>query len=93
MMDQETKNAVSRRLSSAAGHIKGVERMVIEDAYCIDVIQQIQAVRAALNKVSSIVLDSHLNSCVVTAIQSEDPGERERVMTEITSVFEVSSKT
>jgi len=93
MMHKDTKSDVSRRLASAAGHIKGIERMVNEDAYCIDVIQQIQAVRAAMNKVSSIVLDSHLNSCVITAIQSDDPGERERVMTEITSVFEVSSKT
>ena len=92
-MNQETKRDVNLRLASAAGHIKGIERMVNEDAYCIDVIQQIQAVRAALNKVSSIVLDSHLNSCVITAIKSDDPNERERVMAEITSVFEVSSKT
>ena len=92
-MNQEAKHSVNQRLASAAGHIKGIERMVNEDAYCIDVIQQIHAVRAALNKVSAIVLDSHLNSCVITAIKSDDPGERERVMTEITSVFEVSSKT
>jgi DNA-binding FrmR family transcriptional regulator len=92
MLDEATKTSVSRRLASAAGHIKGVERMVSEDAYCIDVIRQIQAVQAALNKVSAIVLDSHLNSCVITAIQDEDPGERERVLAEITSVFEVSSK-
>lgn len=92
MMDKETKTSVSRRLASAAGHIKGIERMVNEDAYCIDVIQQIQAVQAAMNKVSSIVLESHLNSCVITAIQGEDPRERERVLAEITSVFAVSSK-
>jgi len=92
-MDEATKTSVSRRLASAAGHIKGVERMVNEDAYCIDVIQQIQAVQAAMNKVSAIVLDSHLNSCVITAIKGEDRSERERVLTEITAVFEVSSKT
>ncbi|HET6445775.1 MAG TPA: metal-sensitive transcriptional regulator [candidate division Zixibacteria bacterium] len=92
MMDNETKTSVSRRLASAAGHIKGIERMVNDDAYCIDVIQQIQAVQAAMSKVSSIVLESHLNSCVITAIQGEDPRERERVLAEITSVFEVSSK-
>lgn len=92
MMDKETKTSVSRRLSSAAGHIKGVEKMVNNDAYCIDVIQQIQAVQAAMNKVSSIMLESHLNSCVITAIQGEDARERERVLAEITSVFEVSSK-
>jgi DNA-binding FrmR family transcriptional regulator len=92
MMDSETKTSVSRRLASAAGHLKGIERMVNEDAYCIDVIRQLQAVQAAMNKVSAIMLDSHLNSCVISAIQSEDPSERTRVLEEISSVFEVSSK-
>lgn len=92
MMDDPTKKAVNRRLASAAGHIKGIERMVDDDTYCIDVIRQLQAVQAALNKVSTIILDSHLRSCVTTAIQGEDPAERERVLHEVTSVFEVSSK-
>ncbi|MFN2223534.1 MAG: metal-sensitive transcriptional regulator [Chloroflexota bacterium] len=92
MMDDSTKKAVGRRLASAAGHIKGIERMVNEDAYCIDVIQQIQAVQAALNKVSSIILDGHLHSCVTTAVRGDDPAERERVLKEVTSVFEMSSK-
>jgi DNA-binding FrmR family transcriptional regulator len=91
-MDDVTKKAVSRRLASAAGHIKGVERMVGDDAYCIDVIRQVQAVQAALSKVSTLILDSHLNSCVIHAIQGEDPQERERVLREVTSVFAVSSK-
>jgi DNA-binding FrmR family transcriptional regulator len=91
-MDDVTKKAVSRRLASSAGHIKGIERMVGEDAYCIDVIQQIQAVQAALNKVSGLILDSHLRSCVTTAIRGDDPAERERVLEEVTSVFEMSSK-
>ncbi len=92
MMDEKTKTTVNRRLASAAGHIKGIERMVNDDTYCIDVIQQLQAVQAALNKVSTIILDSHLRSCVTTAIQGDDPAERERVLHEVTSVFEVSSK-
>ena len=91
-MDDVTKTSVSRRLASASGHIKGIERMVDEDAYCIDVIQQIQAVQAALNKVSGMILDSHLHSCVTTAIRGDDPSERERVLEEVTSVFEMSSK-
>jgi DNA-binding FrmR family transcriptional regulator len=66
--------------------------MVDEDAYCIDVIQQVHAVQAALNKISTMVLDSHLNSCVITAIQGEDPAERERVLREVSSVFAMSSK-
>jgi DNA-binding FrmR family transcriptional regulator len=92
MMDQTTKTDVTRRLASAAGHIKGIERMVNEDVYCIDVIQQMQAVQAALNKVNEIVLDSHLNSCVITAIQGDHADERQRVLQEVTSVFAVSSK-
>lgn len=91
-MDDTSNKTVSRRLASAAGHIKGIERMVDEDAYCIDIIQQIQAVQAALNKVSAIILDSHLRSCVTTAIQGDDLAERERVLEEVTSVFEMSSK-
>jgi DNA-binding FrmR family transcriptional regulator len=91
-MDETTKKSISRRLASSAGHIKGIERMVEDDAYCIDVIQQIQAVQSALNKVSGLILDSHLHSCVTTAIQGDDPLERERVLEEVTSVFEMSSK-
>ena len=76
----------------ARGHLRGVIRMVEEDAYCIDVIRQIQAIDAALNKVSSRILEDHLNSCVITAIQGNDKKERERVLKEITEVFEMSMK-
>jgi DNA-binding FrmR family transcriptional regulator len=80
------------RLRSIAGHVNGIARMVEEDTYCIDVIQQIQAVQAALNKVSAKVLDDHLHSCVTTAIQGDDSSERERVLREIMQVFEASNK-
>ena len=81
-----------RRLKTVEGHLRGVIRMVEEEAYCIDVIRQIQAVEAALNKVSSKILEDHLNSCVITAIQGNDRQERERVLKEITEVFEMSTK-
>jgi CsoR family transcriptional regulator, copper-sensing transcriptional repressor len=81
-----------RRLKTVEGHLRGVIRMVEEDAYCIDVIRQIQAIEAALNKVSSRILEDHLNSCVITAIQGSDLKERERVLKEITEVFEMSTK-
>ena len=81
-----------KRLRIIEGHLKGVTRMVEEDVYCIDIIRQIQAVEAALNKVSTQILESHLNSCVTTAIRGEDPAERERVMKEITDVFETATK-
>lgn len=81
-----------RRLKTIEGHLRGVIRMVEEDAYCIDVIRQIQAVDAALNKVSAQILENHLNSCVITAIKGNNAKERERVVKEITEVFEMSTK-
>jgi DNA-binding FrmR family transcriptional regulator len=87
----ENENTL-RRLKTIEGHLRGVIRMVEEDAYCIDVIRQIQAVESALNKVSSQILENHLNSCVITAIKGNDKKERERVLKEITEVFEMSTK-
>ncbi len=81
-----------KRLKNVEGHLRGIVRMMDEDAYCIDVIRQIQAVQAALNKISAMILDEHLNSCVITAIRGEDPGERERVLKEITGVFDAANK-
>lgn len=87
----DTDNTI-RRLKTVEGHLRGVIRMVEQDAYCIDVIRQIQAIEGALNKVSSHILEDHLNSCVITAIQGNDKKERERVLKEITEVFEMSTK-
>jgi len=81
-----------QRLKTIEGHLRGVIRMVEEDAYCIDVIRQIQAVEAALNKVSGQILENHLNSCVITAIRGNSEAERERVLKEITEVFVMSTK-
>ena len=91
-MDDVTKKTVKQRLASASGHLKGIERMVDEDTYCIDVIKQVQAVQAALSKVSTLILDNHLRTCVTTAIRGDEADERERVLEEITSVFTMTSK-
>lgn len=80
------------RLKTAEGHLAGIRRMLEEDAYCIDVIRQIHAVQSALNKASKIILEEHLHSCVITAVQGEDPNERERVLQEIMDVYETSRK-
>ncbi|MEN8240673.1 MAG: metal-sensitive transcriptional regulator [Chloroflexota bacterium] len=82
----------SQRLKTAEGHIAGIRRMVDEEAYCIDVIRQIQAVQGALNKVAQIVLEEHLNSCVITAVRGENPDERERVLQEIIDVYSAATK-
>jgi CsoR family transcriptional regulator, copper-sensing transcriptional repressor len=90
--DPMENNQTLKRLKTIEGHMGGIIRMVEEDAYCIDVIRQIQAVQAALNKVSTVILENHLNSCVTTAIQGDNPKERERVLKEITDVFETATK-
>jgi len=80
------------RLKTSEGHLRGIQRMVEEDAYCIDIIRQIQAVQSALNKVSTLLLEGHLSSCLITAVRGENPDERERVLKEITEVFEAATK-
>ncbi len=86
------KDQTMKRLKIIEGHMRGIIRMTEEDAYCIDLIRQIQAVQAALSKVSTAILEDHLNSCVITAIQGDDPDERERVLKEITDVFATATK-
>ena len=88
-MNTQAQQDAIQRVASAAGHLRGIERMLADDAYCIDVIKQIQAVQAALSKVSTLLLDNHLRTCVTTAIQGDDADERERMLQEITSVFAV----
>jgi DNA-binding FrmR family transcriptional regulator len=88
-MEQES---TLKRLKTVEGHLRGIIRMVEEDAYCIDVIRQIQAVEAALNKVSAQILENHLNSCVITAIRGDSESERVRVLKEISEVFEMANK-
>ena len=80
------------RLNNIEGHIRGIQRMIENDKYCIDVIRQIHAVQAALNKVSTIILDGHLNSCLISAIRGEDPEDRERVLQEISDIFDAATK-
>jgi DNA-binding FrmR family transcriptional regulator len=80
------------RLNTIEGHIRGIKRMIGEESYCVDVIQQIQAVQSALNKVSLSILDNHLNSCVITALRGENLQEREKVLEEILQLFGKSTR-
>lgn len=91
-MAQNHKDQVLARLKSIEGHVRGVGRMVEEDAYCIDVIKQTLAIIKAVEKVNLMILDNHLNTCVTTAIRGENPADRERVLKELLEVFETSGK-
>jgi DNA-binding FrmR family transcriptional regulator len=91
MADEETTKIINR-LKSIEGHVRGIIKMVEDDAYCIDIVNQIGAVEAALQKASGLVLDRHLHTCVTTAIRGDDPNERERVISEILEVFNAKEK-
>lgn len=86
-MDVEIKKSVLARWRSVAGHVRGVERMVDEDAYCVDILKQTLAIQGAIEKVNALILESHLQHCVTTAIRSDDQVERERVIGELMDVF------
>ena len=91
-MADERSTDIVQRLKSVEGHVRGIERMVDEGAYCVDVVNQIVAVQRALKKVSGLVLDRHLHSCVTSAIRGEDDGAKERVLGELLEVFEATGK-
>ncbi|HSJ52270.1 MAG TPA: metal-sensitive transcriptional regulator [Anaerolineae bacterium] len=91
MTDEYTVSIVNR-LKSIEGHVRGIQRMLEEGAYCMDIINQNLAVQRALEKVNSLILERHLQTCVTTAIRGDDPVERERVIDEILSVFETTGK-
>jgi DNA-binding FrmR family transcriptional regulator len=92
MMDDETTRDILNRLKSIEGHVRGVQRMVENGDYCVDVVNQILAVQRALQKVNGMVLDRHVRTCVTTAIRGDDADDRERVIGEIMGVFDATGK-
>lgn len=86
------KTQLLNRARSIQGHMGAVVRMLEEDAYCVDVIKQTQAIQKALDKLNSLILEKHLNTCVTTVIRSDQPDERERVIGELMEVFETANK-
>jgi CsoR family transcriptional regulator, copper-sensing transcriptional repressor len=71
------KDMLVRRLHRIEGQVRGIERMVEEDRYCIDVLTQIAAVNTALESLAFRILDDHVNHCVAGALASGDPVETE----------------
>jgi DNA-binding FrmR family transcriptional regulator len=86
--DDEAKARILARLRSTQGHVRAVLDMVETDAYCIDVLQQTTAIRAAIAKVERMLLERHLHHCVADAVRSKSPAERERALGELLEAFE-----
>ena len=86
-MQKETKAAVLKRLSRIEGQVGGLIRMVEEDRYCIDVVTQISAVRAALRRAEEEILRDHVGHCVEHAIASGNKSEQRKKVAEIMDVL------
>jgi DNA-binding FrmR family transcriptional regulator len=87
MMDDDTKKAIRARPRRIAGQVQAIERMVEADRYCIDLMHQLAAVQAALGKAGEVVLKSHVQTCVTSAIRSGDERECARKVDELVAVF------
>ncbi len=81
---KDANKTIVSRLKIVEGHLRKVREMVEKDAYCIDVLHQSQAVEAALKEIDSLVLNNHLNNCVVEAIKK---GRSKEVIGEVMAVF------
>ncbi len=86
-MKDDTKASRLKRLSRIEGQVRGLARMVEEDRYCIDIVTQIAAVRAALSRVEEDVLREHIHHCVRHAMTSGSKADQERKIEELMAVL------
>jgi DNA-binding FrmR family transcriptional regulator len=91
-MKQQDKQKLLNRLNRVEGQVRGITRMVDEDRYCIDVLTQIQAVRAAIARVESELLQSHLSHCIESAIVSGDIKEQRKKANELIELLGRASR-
>ena len=91
-MQTEIKPKVLNRLSRIEGQVRGLSRMVEEDRYCIDILTQLQAVRAALSRVESEVLKDHMDHCVIGAIAGDDLADRKAKASELIELLGRASR-
>ena len=86
-MEEHSKSANLKRLSRIEGQVRGLARMVEDDRYCIDIVTQIGAVRAALRRVEEEILREHVAHCVDHAIASGDKADQRRKVAELMDVM------
>lgn len=86
-MKPGTQHQARRRLRKIAGQVAGLERMLDEDRYCVDVLLQIAAVRGALDQLGKLLLEGHIETCVADAIRSGRARERDEKLAELMEVF------
>ena len=87
-MERPDRDKLLNRLSRIEGQVRGIHKMVGEDRYCIDVLTQLQAVRAALARVETVMLRDHLGHCIEGAITSGDVADQRAKAAEIIALLE-----
>ena len=85
----EAKDDALKRLSYIEGHLSGIRKMLEEDKYCVDVLKQTYAVRRAIEKMESVLLEGHLHSCVVDGIKD---GREDQVVGELTDLYLLANR-
>ncbi len=91
-MEPEAKEELLLRLRSIEGHIRAIERMLEDDRACVDVVRQTLAVKRALDRVSQLLVASHLRACVGMGRGGDPDGERERAVQELLDVLHLSGR-
>jgi CsoR family transcriptional regulator, copper-sensing transcriptional repressor len=86
-MQETTKSSCIRRLERIEGQVRGLARMIEDGRYCIDIVTQVTAVRAALRRVEQEVLRDHIGHCVREAMESEDSRKQDRTIQELMDVL------
>jgi CsoR family transcriptional regulator, copper-sensing transcriptional repressor len=89
---QADVSAIQNRLRRIEGQVRGLERMVVEDAYCVDILTQVSAVQTALEQVAVRVLDGHVRHCVADAVAGDDPAEAEAKLDELMAAVQRYAK-
>lgn len=84
----KNRSALLNRLNRIEGQVRGVKQMLVDDRYCIDILHQVQAVKAALGKVESEILKDHAACCVNEAIASGNAAEQRTKFNELVDLFE-----
>ncbi len=87
MLNEKEKSDISKRMRRICGQINGIDKMIDDSRYCVDILQQIMAARAALNQVALIIIESHTKSCVVNAIKENRTDEAVEELMEVLSKF------
>ncbi|MEX0801361.1 MAG: metal-sensitive transcriptional regulator [Dehalococcoidia bacterium] len=88
-MRAESKTDALKRLAYIEGHLQGIRRMVDQEQYCVDILKQTYAVRRAIEKLESKILDNHLHTCVIEGITD---GRSEEVIGELVGLYELANR-